>query len=211
MREIKQSIYISERREMRANQDHNHCNMKKWITHFKRFNEPPPYLTLRIFPLNQPYLHIYGQWIRSLNMTMVEGPPASSSTPSSRTSVCYPSIRLLADMIRRPYWARICVAVVYIRHLFLVLLIFFYDVVCFFVSFVFLSVNSSGLLAVICMSYLSYPARWQVIALSTLLTALQFSISMSLFCDHSSACISLGGRISTDTGCAGCRRVERTV
>ena len=30
------------------------------------------------------------------------------------------------------------------------------------------------------------------------------------FCDHR-ACISLGGRISTDTGGTGCRRVERTV
>ena len=33
---------------------------------------------------------------------------------------------------------------------------------------------------------------------------------MSKFCDYR-ACISLGWRISTDTGCAGWRRVERTV
>ena len=38
--------------------------------------------------------------VRSLNTTMVEGPPDSSSTPSLRASVCYPSIRLLADIIR---------------------------------------------------------------------------------------------------------------
>ena len=36
--------------------------------------------------------------VRSLNTTVIEGAPASSSTPL-RTSVCYPSIRLLADMI----------------------------------------------------------------------------------------------------------------
>ena len=41
--------------------------------------------------------------VRSLNTTMVEGPPASSSTPSIRASVCYPSVRLLADMKRHPY------------------------------------------------------------------------------------------------------------
>ena len=36
-------------------------------------------------------------------------------------------------------------------------------------------------------------------------------ISVSWFCDHT-ACNSLGGRIGTDAGCAGCRRrVERTV
>ena len=49
--------------------------------------------------------------------------------------------------------------------------------------------------------------------LSTLLVALQCSISVSWFCDHR-ACISLliGGRTGTDTaGFAGCRRVERTV
>ena len=39
------------------------------------------------------------------------------------------------------------------------------------------------------MWYLSYPVRWQVIALSTLLTALQCRISVSWFCDHR-ACIS---------------------
>ena len=38
--------------------------------------------------------------VRSLNTTMVEGPPDSSSTLSLRASVCYPSIRLLADIIR---------------------------------------------------------------------------------------------------------------
>ena len=39
---------------------------------------------------------------------------------------------------------------------------------------------------------------------------LQCSISVSWFCDHR-ACISLGGRIGTNTECPGCRRVERTV
>ena len=80
---------------------------------------------------------------------------------------------------------------------------------CFFVPFVFLPFDASKI-ASICMSYLSYPVRWQLIALSTLLTALQCSISVSWFSDHR-ACISLGGRISTDTGCARCRPVERTV
>ena len=62
------------------------------------------------------------------------------------------------------------------------------------------------------MSYLSYPVRWQVIALSTLLTALQCSISVSRFCDQSLYLVSIiGGMIGTDTGCAGCRRAERTV
>ena len=35
------------------------------------------------------------------------------------------------------------------------------------------------------------------------------TVSLSWFCDHR-ACISLAGRIGTDTGCAGCGRVERT-
>ena len=52
--------------------------------------------------------------------------------------------------------------------------------------------------------------RWQVIALSTLLTAIQCSISVSWFCNHR-ACISLGGRIGTETGCDGCSRVYTTV
>ena len=69
------------------------------------------------------------------------------------------------------------------RHLFFFLLLF-----CFFVFFVIFS----------------------VIALSTLLTALQCNISVSWFCDHR-ACISLGGRIGADTRCAGSRRVKRTV
>ena len=47
---------------------------------------------------------------------MVEGPPASSSSPL-RTSVCYPSIRMLTDMMRLPYLAPICAAVIYLtRH-----------------------------------------------------------------------------------------------
>ena len=61
-----------------------------------------------------------------------------------------------------------------------------------------------------CMPYLAYPVRWHVIALSTLLTALTRRISVSWCCDHR-ASISLGGRISADIACAGCRRVERTV
>ena len=48
------------------------------------------------------------------------------------------------------------------------------------------------------------------VALSTLITALQCSISASSFCEHR-ACISLGGRIGTDTGCAACRRGESAV
>ena len=61
-----------------------------------------------------------------------------------------------------------------------------------------------------CMSYLSYPVRRHVIPLSTLRTTLICSIFVSWFYDHR-ACISLGGRTGTDTGRAGCRRVERTV
>ena len=34
------SVYISERREMRASQDHNHWNMRTWTNHSKRFNAP---------------------------------------------------------------------------------------------------------------------------------------------------------------------------
>ena len=60
--------------------------------------------------------------VRSWNMTMVEGPPASSSTPL-QTSVCYPSIRLLADIyvlrgrhfsiqISEPAWSTYCVSTI---------------------------------------------------------------------------------------------------
>ena len=93
--------------------------------------------------------------------------------------------------------------------------ILFYYVILFF--HVFLRPFRSSLcqriwIASICMSYLSYPLPWQVIALSTHLTASRCTgrISVSWFCDRR-ACISLGGRIGTDTGCAACRRVERTV
>ena len=65
-------------------------------------------------------------------------------------------------------------------------------------------------IACICMPYLSDPVRRHVIPLSSLYTTLVCSISVSWFCDYR-AWTSLGGRISTDTGCAGCRRVERTV
>ena len=64
-------------------------------------------------------------------------------------------------------------------------------------------------IASFCM-YVSYWVRWHAIALSTLLIALQCSISVSWFCNHRT-CISLGGRIGTYKGCAGCQRVERTV
>ena len=37
--------------------------------------------------------------VHSLNTTMAEGPPTSSSTRSLRTSVCYPSIRLLTYIV----------------------------------------------------------------------------------------------------------------
>ena len=72
----------------------------------------------------------------------------------------------------------------------------FYHTTCFFVSLVLLS----------------------VIALYTLLTyeVLHYNVvhynivSVSCFCDHRT-CMSLGGRISTDNGCAGCQRVKRMV
>ena len=62
----------------------------------------------------------------------------------------------------------------------------------------------------ICMPYLSYPVRRHVIPVYTSLTSLVCCISVSWFCDRG-ACIFLGGRIGTDTGCARCRLVERTV
>ena len=69
-------------------------------------------------------------------------------------------------------------------------------------------------IASICMSHLPYPVRRHVIPFSTLLPTLLIlctrSISVSWFYDHG-ACISLGGRTGTDTGCAGCRGVERGV
>ena len=37
--------------------------------------------------------------VRSLNTTMVEGPPTSLSTPALRTYLCYPSIRSYASSI----------------------------------------------------------------------------------------------------------------
>ena len=49
-----------------------------------------------------------------------------------------------------------------------------------------------------------------IIALSTLLTASQCSIYVSWCFDHR-ACISLGGRIGTGTGCAGRQGPEKTV
>ena len=59
-------IYLSERRDMRANQDHDHCNMRTWTNHFKQFNAPPPFLTPRIFPLNQLYFRTvtFAIWTR---------------------------------------------------------------------------------------------------------------------------------------------------
>ena len=97
------------------------------------------------------------------------------------------------------------------RHLFFTLFIYFHFIL--FILFLGLFRFSLGQriwIASIYTSYLSYPVRWHVIASSTPLTALQCSISVLSFCDYR-ACISLGGRIGTDTGCAGCRRVEITV
>ena len=93
---------------------------------------------------------------------------------------------------------------------FFLVLYYFYHVIFVSLSLSFFSVNASGLLRSFCMHDVSYPVRWHVIALSTLLTALQCSISVSWFCNHRT-CICLGGRIGTDTGCAGCRWVERAV
>ena len=52
----------------------------------------------------------------------------------------------------------------------------------------------------VCFLSLSF---FSVIALSTLITAL-CSIFVPWFCDHRDELVSLGGRIGTDTGCAGC-------
>ena len=63
-------------------------------------------------------------------------------------------------------------------------------------------------IAGIFMSYLSYPVRWQVMAL-----LLHYNV-VSLcrgFVATELVCLSLGWRIGTDTGCSGCRRVERPV
>ena len=62
-------------------------------------------------------------------------------------------------------------------------------------------------IASICMPYMSYPVRRHVFPLSTMLTTLVCSISVSWFCDHR-ACISLGGRIGTDTGTLGVLDVD---
>ena len=47
-------------------------------------------------------------------------------------------------------------------------------------------------------------------SLHCLLCLLYYDASVSWICDHR-ACISLGGKIGTDTAGAGCRRVEITV
>ena len=95
----------------------------------------------------------------------------------------------------------------------------FYFILILFYYFIFSFVSQSPFrfslcqriwIACFCMPYLSDPVRRHVIPLSTLLTTLVCSISVSWFCHHR-ACITLGGRIGTDTGCAACRRVERTV
>ena len=73
----------------------------------------------------------------------------------------------------------------------------------------FLSANASRSLAFVCRTCrIQHDGR--SLHLSTLLTALQCSILGLGFCDLR-GCIPLGGRIGTDTGCAGCPRVERTV
>ena len=84
-------------------QDHNHSNIRTWTNHFKRFNAPPQSTHhgaagvlhgVQCTPTipHTPYISIksaifVGSDVRSLNTTMVEEPPASSSTPSLRTSV----------------------------------------------------------------------------------------------------------------------------
>ena len=85
---------------------------------------------------------------------------------------------------------------------------FSYFFFCFFVPFVFLFVNASGLLASVCRACRTQSDGTSFHCLLCLLR--QYVVFVSWFCDHR-ACISLGGRIGTDTGCAGCRRVERTV
>ena len=62
-------------------------------------------------------------------------------------------------------------------------------------------------IAGICMSYLSYPERWQVIA--SLLHCNALSPCRG-FVTTDLVCISLGGRVGTGAGCAGCQRVQRS-
>ena len=73
-------------------------------------------------------------------------------------------------------------------------------------SFIFLSFNASRLLACICCAY---RIQYDGMTLHCLLSLLRYNAESLCrsFCDHR-ACISLGCRSSTDTGCAGCRRVE---
>ena len=111
MREMKQNIYVY------IGETGNEGKPRPQPLQHEDMNQP--FQTVECTPTipHTPYIFIksaiFGDGdVRSLNTTMVELLPASSSTPSLRMSVCYPGIRLLADMIRRPYWARICAAVV---------------------------------------------------------------------------------------------------
>ena len=100
MREIKQSMYIGE--------TGNKGKPRPQPLQHEDMNQA--FQTVQCTPTipDTPYISIEsalfaGSDDRSLNTNTVERPPASSSTPSLRMSVCYPGIRLLADMIRRPY------------------------------------------------------------------------------------------------------------
>ena len=86
------------------------------------------------------------------------------------------------------------------RHFPFLLFIFFYYFICFFVSSVFTLPTHLFVVPVV-------PSN---MAGHCIVTALQCRIYVSWFCNHKSCLISRGGRIGTDTGCAACRRVERT-
>ena len=75
----------------------------------------------------------------------------------------------------------------------------------FFVLHFVLSFGVSGLLAYVCCTR---RIQYDGMALHCLLPLLHYDVVSAVVVTR--ACISLGSRISTDTECAGCRRVERT-
>ena len=92
MREIKQSIHTYIR------ETGNEGKPRPQPLQHEDMNQP--FQTVQCTPTipHAPYFPVKSAKfadsdVRRLNTTMVEGPPASSSTPSSRASVCCPSTR----------------------------------------------------------------------------------------------------------------------
>ena len=74
-------------------------------------------------------------------------------------------------------------------------------------SCIFMSCHESDLLACACCAC---RIRWHGIALPNLPTGRAIYYGCPVVCDHT-ACISRERTISNNTGCTGCRRVQRTV